>query len=158
MEKVNNKTGEVVVEVVTSSGSDLYYPIKYKWSEEDKCMVPYFDKPLNRYEMIQAAKDSTDIHAIINRVKLGDISVLNVNPPINQGDEIVDVSNIPDNINEATQLQSSAINQFYSLDPNIRALFDNDVSKFSKAISDGTYISIINDSLKPKEEVSEDAK
>lgn len=128
---------------VSSCGSNLYYPIKYKWSEEDGCMVPYFDKPLNRYEMIQASKDSTDIHAIINRVKLGDVSVLNVMPGVDD----IDVSEIPNNINDAVQLQSSVMNQFVNLDPKLRALFNNDFNEFSKAVSDNTYIDIINKSL-----------
>lgn len=144
----------VVVKGVSSSGSPLYYPLKYKWSDEDKCMVPYFDKPLNRYDMIQASKDSTDIHAIINRVKLGDVSVLNVMP----GTDDIDVSEIPNNINDAVQLQSSVMNQFASLDPKLRELFNNDFNEFSKAVSDNTYIDIINKGLQPKSNESDGAE
>lgn len=145
-----NKESEVV-KGVSSSGSPLYHPLKYKWSEEDKCMVPYFDKPLNRYEMIQASKDSTDIHAIINIVKLGDVSVLNVNPGVDD----IDVSEMPNNINDAVQLQSNVMNQFINLDPKLRALFNNDFNEFSKAVSDNTYIDIINKGLAPVSNESE---
>ena len=132
---------------VSSSGSRYYYQVKYKYDEESKCHVPYFDKPLNMFEMIQASKSSVDINTIVKRAQVGDLAVLHLGEK-----PYGDVSNIPDNLNDLNEMNLQAVNQFISLDPSIRILFDNDVNKFSKAIEDGTYIDTINKAFAPKKE------
>lgn len=128
---------------VSSSGCSIYCPIDYEYSEKEKCMIPVFNRKLDRYKMIQASKNATDISAILARAKAGDISVLHVR------DEVyADVSNVPDNINDVHALNIEALNGWSKLDPNLKKLFDNDYNKFSEAIENGSYVDVINNALK----------
>lgn len=129
----------------SSSGSREYAPLKYKYDDECKCMVPYFDKPLDRFKMIQASKNSTDIAAIVQRADAGDITALHVH-----GDEYYgDVSDVPTNINDINEQKLNAINSFYKMDPKIRNLFNNDVNEFLESLEDNSYVEKINSALKP---------
>lgn len=127
---------------ISSSGTNLYYKIKYKWSEEDKCMIPYFDKAVDMFKMIQASKNSTDINAIVQRAAAGDVSVLNV-----KNGSYADISDMPDNLNDMHSVNTEALNSFAKLDPNIQVLFDNDYNKFAEAVENGTYVNIINQAI-----------
>lgn len=138
---------------VSSSGSRYYVPLDYEYSEEAKCMVPVFKKPLDRFEMIQASKPSCDINYIVKRALAGDMTALNVKQPT-----YADVSEIPDNLNDLHKMNIEAINSFSKLDPNIRKLFNNDVDQFISAVENGTYAKIISDALSVQEEVKEEGK
>lgn len=128
---------------ISSSGTPIYQPVDYEYSEFDKCMVPVYNKKLDRYKMIQASKNATDISAILARAKAGDVSVLHVR------DEVyADVSNVPDNINDVHALNIEVLNGWSKLDPNLKKLFDNDYNKFTEAIENGSYIDVINNALK----------
>lgn len=133
---------------VSNSGSKIYSPIDYYWDEESKCMCPKFGKILNRYEMIQAAKAKVDINDIIKRAQMGDISVLNMKHEI----PLSDVSQIPDNINEAHQLNVNALNAWSQLSPEIREIFGNDIDAFATAAEDGSVNKIVVDALNKKKE------
>lgn len=133
--------------VASSSGDAIYKPIAYKYDNDSKCMVPYFDKPQDRYAMIQASKAKVDINDIIKRAQCGDVSVLNMKHEI----QLDDVSNMPDNLNDAHQLSVQALNNWSSLSPDVRKIFGNDLDVFMNAVEDGSYIQTINDALKPKE-------
>ena len=143
-DKVENVIG------VSSSGSKFYIPVVYKYSEEDKCFIPVEGKKVNRYEMIQASKSSCDINYIVKRALAGDNTALNVRVP-----QYADVSEVPDNLNDLHEMNIEAINNFSKLDPNIKKLFNNDVQTFINAVSDGSYINVINNALNVKEEVQE---
>ena len=108
-------------------------------------MIPYFDKPVDMFKMIQACKNSTDINAIVQRAAAGDVSVLNV-----KNGSYADVSEVPDNLNDMHNLNIEAINSFNKLDPNIQVLFDNDYNKFAQAVEDGSYVNIINQAILKK--------
>lgn len=134
----------------SNCGTRLYYKIKYKWSEEDKCMVPYFDKPVDMFKMIQASKNATDINAIVQRAAAGDVSVINV-----KNGAYEDISEIPDNLNDMHNLNIEAINSFSKLDPKLQVLFDNDFNKFAAAVADGSYITTINNVILANNKVEE---
>ena len=133
--------------VCSSSGAAIYKPVAYKYDNDSKCMVPYLDKPQDRYAMIQASKAKVDINDIIKRAQCGDVSVLNMKREL----PITDVSSIPDNMNDAHQLSVQALNNWSSLSPDVRKIFNNDLDVFMSAVEDGSYIQTINDALKPKE-------
>lgn len=150
MNKDDVKKEEVKFDVlfgVSSSGSKDYYQVKYKYSEKDKCFIPYFDKPINLYEKIQASKASVDINTIVNRATLGDVTVLNVGKPT-----YTDISNIPDNLNDLNHMNLESLNSFAKLDPSIKAVFDNDVNKFISAMQDGSYADKIVNALNAKKD------
>lgn len=130
---------------VSSSGSRIYQPVDYEYSEKLKMIVPVFKKKLDRYKMIQASKNATDIAAIVKRAAAGDISVLNVHQGF-----YGDFSDVPDNLNDMHQLNIEAINSWSKLDPNIRKLFNNDYDQFAEAVSNGSYVNVINEALKVK--------
>lgn len=125
----------------SNSGSKYYKHIDYKYSLKDKCMVPYEKDAVNQYEMIQASKSSCDINIIINRMKAGDLSVINVNPNA----AYMDISEIPNNINDANEMINNSIETFNSLHPAIKTLFNNDYLTMAEAIQNGTYEKIISD-------------
>lgn len=128
-------------------GYRFYYKVNYKYDENAKCHVPYFDKPVDMWQMIQASKASVDITTIVKRATLGDLTVLHLGEK-----PYGDISDIPDNLNDLNQFNKQAINDFIGLDPSIRNLFDNDVSKFAKAVEDGSYVDVIKKALNPKVE------
>lgn len=139
---------------VSHCGSKDYTPIEYIWSDETKCMIPVEGKKLDRFKIIQASKNSTDIAAIVQRAMAGDVSGLHVHPEI-----YADVSNVPSSLNELNEQKVAAVNSFYNMDPKIKALFGNDVSNFIKAVENGSYVDVINNALKVvPNEIKKDVK
>ena len=147
-EKVEEKN-----EFVSSSGSRLYHPIEYKYSEDDKCFVPYYGKPIDRYAMIQAMAPSCDINYIVKRALAGDITALNV-----RTSSYADISDIPDNLNDLHEFENMSQKRFNNLDPQIKNLFDNDFIKFSESVEDGTINDIISKFMDSKNEKVEEKK
>lgn len=141
---------EQVEKFISSSGSKYYIPVEYEYDETLKVFVPKFGKKLNRYEMIQASKPSTDINYIVKRALAGDYTALNVKTP-----QYADVSEMPDNLNDLHAMNIEAINNFSKLDSNIKKLFNNDVQQFINAVNDGSYINVINEALNVQKEVKE---
>lgn len=152
--EVNEETGEVKdVEIVhdvfeTNPGSRIKMVLKWKWSDEHKQMVPYYDEEkLDTYKMIQASVPSCDIVAIFNRAMLGDISKINLaNPEMyNWGD--ADVSEVPTDINSYNELRKVTLGSWNQVDPKVRAIFGNSFEAFSNAFNDGSFNDIINKAL-----------
>lgn len=95
----------------------------------------YFDKEGNlclkevgkhdMYMDIQADAQSTDINVLIAKYKAGDHSALNRVQGF-----YTDVSGFPDNIVDVYNLIQDAQDHFESLDPAIKAKFDNTFEKF----------------------------
>lgn len=151
-EKVEEKTN-----VCSSSGTKNYFKVNYKYDEEAKCHVPYFDKPIDMFQMIQASKASVDITTIVQRATLGDMTVLHLGEK-----PFGDIADIPDNLNDLNKMNLEAINNFAKLDPSIKKLFNNDLNSFVKAVEDGSYIDVITKGLigsnEPKNDVKEEDK
>lgn len=154
--EVNEETGEVKEfkeevkkeEFLTNPGTNIKKVLKWKWEEATKQMVPYYDdEVLDLYKMIQASAPSCDIVAIYNRALLGDTTRINFADPgmYNWGDS--DVSDVPTDINSYNELRKITVDSFDTLDPSIKAIFENNFEVFSQAIQDGTYTDIINKSL-----------
>ena len=135
-------------EFYSSVGSKYFTPIEYKYSEDDKCFIPAFGKPINRYEMIQASKPATDINIIVKRAIAGDLSGLNVRVP-----NYVDISNVPDNLNDLHAFNNMSIDSFKKLDPKIQKLFNNNVDNFIEAINNGSYQQIISNAISNERKV-----
>lgn len=130
-------------------GSRTDSNIEYKYDDDAKGMVPFFGKPFNRYDMIQAAKASVDINDIVQRAKTGDVSVVNVKQVL----PYTDVSQVPDNINDAHTLTTEALNSWSKLNPEVRSIFNNDLDSFMTASEDGSLRSKINDYYLNKDKV-----
>lgn len=76
-------------------------------------------------QAINAYKDQTDLDYIRKKIEQGDLSVLNPAKP-----QYGDFTNMPSTYAEALQMQIDANDYFYSLDPEVRNKFDNDVNQF----------------------------
>lgn len=146
-------TQEEPKRLYSNPGTMYKQDIEYKYNDKLGYMEPFFGEKYNLYEKIQLAKSTVDLDMIIKRAKAGDMSVLNVRQA-----NYADVSEIPDNINDLNALENSISDSFNKLDPNVRALFGNDVSAFANAVSNGSYIETINNyvsALNSKTEVKE---
>lgn len=151
---------KVTEKYVSSSGSHFKQDIKYKFDVKSNCMVPYYGEKYDQYERIQLAKTQVDLDMIIKRAKAGDTSVLNVKQA-----NYVDISKLPDNLNDLNDLYLSIDSNFNSLPKEIKNLFGDDVEVFSKAVSNGSYQDTINNyvssfkkSIEDKKEVKVDVK
>lgn len=151
---------KVTEKYVSSSGSHIKQDIKYKFDVKANCMVPYYGEKYDQYERIQLAKTQVDLDMIIKRAKAGDTSVLNVKQA-----NYVDISKLPDNLNDLNDLYHSIDSNFNSLPKEIKNLFGDDVEVFSKAVSNGSYQDTINNyvsslikSVENKKEVKEGDK
>lgn len=76
-------------------------------------------------QAINAYKEQTDLDYIRKKIEQGDLSVLNPAKP-----QYGDFTNMPSSYAEALQMQIDANEYFYSLDPEVRNKFDNDVNQF----------------------------
>ena len=140
-DREEGQESEVISPYCTSNiGSPLYYPIKYKFNPEINSMVAYFDDPLDLQAMIDASKDSCDIISIVKRALAGDVTVLNVNPNA----QYMDISGMPNNLNDANKFFADSIENWDNLDPEFKALFDNDINKLKDSINDNSYMDIVN--------------
>ena len=139
---------------ISDPGTPYFYAIDYKYNEESGIMEPYFKDPIDLDEQIQLAKSQVDIDVIMKRWRAGDTSVLNVKPCY-----YGDISEIPTNINDASSNLKAVNDMFTKLNPEIKALFGNNINKMGEAINDGSFTAILKnyyDSKKPKEEVKAD--
>lgn len=156
MTQTNEKVEEKTI-VCSSSGNKNYFPVQYKYDDVAKCHVPYFDKPIDMFQKIQASKSSVDITTIVQRATLGDMTVLHLGEK-----PYGDIADIPDNLNDLNKMNLEAINNFAKLDPSIKKLFNNDLNSFVKAVEDGSYIDVITKGLtgqnEPKNDVIEEDK
>lgn len=108
--------------------------------------------------MIQAALPSTDIAAIVARYKMGDESVLNVNPGF-----IGDSVNIPKDLYDykaMNDLYDKVSGSFSKLPAEVQALFGNDANTYLNSIISNKAEEILKNyeaSKKPTEEVKDNA-
>lgn len=76
-------------------------------------------------QAINSFKDSTDMSFLLQRMAMGDTSVLNPNLPI-----YADLTQMPKTYAEALQLQIDAKREFYKLPPELREKFNNNVNEW----------------------------
>ena len=94
--------------------------------------------------MIQSCEASTDIHAIVARAKLGDLSVLNVH----QNGFIGDVTELPKDIYDykrMNDLYDRVKGSFDSLPEAVQVLFKGSADEYLNAILTDQAAKIIND-------------
>ena len=136
-------------------GSSIVKTQEWKYDDKLGFKVPVHGKDLDLYSMIQASKSSTDIASIAARAQAGDLSVISMKRPLSPDtknpNDVVDLSQLPNNLNDAMNLQINAYNQFASLNPELRAAFGNDADKFASAVADGSYGATINEYFKSKQ-------
>lgn len=109
--------------------------------------------------MIQAAKDSTDIAAIVARYKAGDESVLHVNPGF-IGDSVTLPKDIYD-VKAMNDLYDKVSGSFDKLPDDIKALFNNNVEEYLNSIIANKANEIVTNyqaSQKAAEEAAEGEK
>lgn len=97
----------------------------------------------NQYDEVQSYYDSVKIDKLLERIALGDTSMLRNIDDTNY----VNTVDLPTTPFEVINLKQSNIEKFNELDPKIKAVFDNDIQKFATAIIDQSFDKVI-DNLK----------
>lgn len=129
--------------------ADLYFDDEHK-----KKAKP--GQALDLDGMIQAALPSTDIAAIVARYKMGDESILNVNPGF-VGDSVSLPKDLYD-YKAMNDLYDKVSASFGKLPVEVQALFNNDSTEYLNSIISNKAEQIINNyeaSKKAPEEVKE---
>lgn len=165
-EKVVNNDGEVIRpysckpraarETFTPSGER--YKISAKLSIDPvsgkKIAEPGEKLDLDAY--IQASKASTDIVTIVQKLKAGDESVINVRQGF-YGDSTILPKDIND-INAIEKMNESARLSFEKLPDDIKSLFNNDPSKFFSAVLDQSAENVIQSYVASQAKATEPEK
>lgn len=102
------------------------------------------------YMDIQADALSCDINVLISKYKAGDTEALNKVQGVYS-----DISGFPDNISEVYNLILDAQDHFESLDPAIKAKFDNTFEKFLFSVGTDDFNDKLGIEIPEKEEVKE---
>lgn len=119
------------IETYTPSGSKWQIKTKLSRDEQGRKVAEPGDK-IDLNAQIQVFKASTDIVAIAARLKAGDTTVLNAHPGISG-----DLTVLPKSVNDVMngiQMSNDAYARFNSLPEDIKALFDNDPTKFYESV------------------------
>lgn len=141
----------------TCLGDRYSYGVKLSVDKDTGEKIAEVGDKLDLQAYIQASAKSTDIVSIIERLKGGDTSVINVNPNGFSGD----VSLLPHNVNDVMKiggLSDKAKASFDNLPEEVRGLFDNDPSKFFDAVINNKVDEIIKNIPKKVESASADEK
>ena len=131
---------------ITSIGSPCGEPIIHRADlsiGEHGEKIAKVGEALDLDAMIQAALPSCDITAIVARAKMGDESVLHVNPGF-VGDSV----NLPKDLYDykaMNDLYDKVAGSFDSLPPEIKALFDNKADVYLNSIISNKAETIIAD-------------
>lgn len=140
----------------TPLGSPYIYRAKLSYSDNGDKIAEIGEK-FDLDSKIQAAKDSTDIAAIVARYKAGDDSVLHVNPGF-VGDSVTLPKDIYD-VKAMNELYDKVSGSFNTLPADIKALFNNSVEDYLNSIISNKANEIIknyqasqNQQEAPKEE------
>lgn len=108
----------------------------------------------NLYEKIQASHEGTKLENIIKKVTVtGDLTPLN----IREG-TYIDISDVPTNLIEIQNTMLKAKDQFYQLDAETRAKFDNSVEKYISTYGSEEWMKNLNLLEEIKEEIKEEVK
>lgn len=167
MEKQVNEQGEVLKPCIltprknyvgkpTSSGDKYQYGVKLTIDPITGEKLAEVGDKIDLDAYIQASAAFTDIASIVERLKAGDSTVINVKAHGFEGD----VAMLPHNINDvvaAGGLSEKARQSFDALPDEVKALFDDDSSKFFDAVITNKVDEIIK-SYKPvevKEEIED---
>lgn len=102
--------------------------------DKDGKRILKIDGQKNTFDDIQSHRESCDIEIILKRYMAGDFSVLNRNDP-----QYIDTTEFPKSYAEAFEKNQAAKEYFYSLDPEIRAQFNNSVEQFLVAEVDKIF-------------------
>lgn len=86
------------------------------------------DGKINTFDEIQSHRDSVDINVILKRYMNGDFTVLNRNDP-----QYLDTTAFPESFAEWFERGEAAKRYFYSLDPDVRAIYNNSFEQFLSA-------------------------
>lgn len=100
----------------------------------------------NQYEEIQSYSDAVNFDRILERIALGDTSMLR---PITDAN-FYDSSVLPDSPFEIIKLKNDNIEKFNQLPSDIRALFNNNVQEFYNSIVDKSIDGILENYSKQK--------
>lgn len=126
-----------LTEVKTVTGEPIR--IKKGWIYEDGELV-YKEKGLtNVYEEIQAAAESVDLHAIMNRYENGDASALNKVQGM-----YIDAVDLPKNYAQLYDAVAKANTVFDALPADIKTEFDNNPATFWKNYGQKEFDDLIN--------------
>lgn len=133
----NIYTRENLTVIDTPTGEPIR--IKKGWIYEDGELV-YKEKGItNVYEEIQAAAESVDLHAIMNRYENGDATALNKVQGM-----YIDAVDLPKNYAELYDAVSKADMVFETLPADIKSQFNNSAATFWKNYGEEEFDQIIN--------------
>lgn len=100
-------------------------------------------------EMINAQKEMTDIHYIIQRLEMGDDSVLR------DGAVYGDFTQTPKSLAEAMQLMMDGEKKFYELPLDVRQKFDNNYMQWLIEAGNESWMQKMDSVIKKEEKVEE---
>lgn len=119
--------------------------IKAKLSiDEDGNQIAEPGEEIDLFAYVQASKAATDMAQIVARWQAGDETVINVHPNGFEGDCAI----IPNSVNDydsIIRLNDQALANFQKLPDEVKALFDNDASKFFNSVLANKADAIIAD-------------
>ena len=118
----------------TEAGTPVVKKYSSKVNEKGDTIV-YEDGEEDLYSYIQSFADSTNIINIVKRFVNGDVSVLETR----QG-EFMDLTQIPDNYFDMVNSMRRGEELFNQLDPEIKAKFGQDPTKFLSTIGTDEWI------------------
>lgn len=130
------------VDIGSPCGSGIVYRADLSFAENGR-KVAKIGQKLDLNAMIQAALPSTDIAAIVARVKMGDDSVLHVNPGF-----VGDATALPKDLYDYKafdELYAKVSGSFATLPDEVKALFNNDPNQYLNDIISNKAEKILND-------------
>lgn len=124
--------------IITPSGSPIF--MKQGWIYEEG-EYKYVDKEkVPMYEMIQAARDSVDLHAILDRYENEGESALNKVQSM-----YIDCVELPKNYAQLYDAVSKANDVFDSMPAKIKDKYNNSAAYFWKNYGSDTFDEVINE-------------
>lgn len=97
---------------------------------------------------INSFKESTDMAYILQQIKLGNFDILNQRTA-NYGD----FTDVPQSMAEFQQRLIDGKNAFYSLSPEVRNAYDNDLWKFMNDAGSKKWLDVMKDYLPQPEKI-----
>lgn len=108
---------------------------------------------VNLVQLVQLSGKGLTVKDLITRFNSGDISAI-PDPVESYGD----FTKSPKSLLEAEKILISAKSKFDALPVDIKSKYNNDSSQWLSAVSDGSFVSYLNDQIKTRKQIQDNAK
>lgn len=125
--------------VISPAGDKFYYKHKWYYDDEGNFIHGEFGKPLNRYEEIQAFRDSVDLQAMLQRYENGDDSAL-----MKVQGMYLDTAELPKNYHELYSAVEMHNLVFDSMPVEIKEAYHNNPAEYWKAFGTQEFDDTMN--------------